>query len=73
MGAGMLMGTYSFEGPLPPPKFVGDYGDFVRLLIRQAHGYGIVFWNHGHLCGARARAVGVCRCAKPPGRAFSSP
>ena len=43
MGAGMLMGTYSFEGPLPSPNFVGDYGDFVRLLIRQAHGYGIVF------------------------------
>ena len=43
MGAGMLMGTYSFEGPLPPPSFVGDYGDFVRLLIRQAHGYGMVF------------------------------
>ena len=69
MGAGMLMGTYSFEGPLPPPKFVGDYGDFVRLLIRQAHGYGIVFGitaifaareqERSAFADARSRLVGL--------------
>ena len=69
MGAGMLMGTYSFEGPLPPPEFVGDYGDFVRLLIRQAHGYGIVFGvtaifaareqERSAFAGARGRLVGL--------------
>ena len=69
MGAGMLMGTYSFEGPLPPPKFVGDYADFARLLIRRAHSYGIVFGiaaifaareqERSVLVGARGWLVGL--------------
>jgi hypothetical protein len=42
MGAGQLMSTYAFDGPLPSPDFVGAYNDFPRRLIRLGHGYGIV-------------------------------
>ena len=42
MAAGLLMGLYAFDGPLPPPAFVGAYNDLVRRVIRQAHAYTIV-------------------------------
>jgi hypothetical protein len=42
MGAGLLMGLYAFEGPLPAPEFLGEYNDFGRRLSRLAHAYCIV-------------------------------
>lgn len=42
MAAGLIMGLYAFDGPLPPPAFIGAYNDIVRRVIRQAHAYAIV-------------------------------
>ncbi len=42
MAAGLLMGLYAFDGPLPSPAFIGDYNDPVRRVIRQTHAYAIV-------------------------------
>lgn len=42
MAAGLFMGLYAFDGPLPPPAFVGGYNDLVRRVIRQAHTSTIV-------------------------------
>jgi hypothetical protein len=42
MAAGLLMGLYAFDGPLPSPAFIGDYNDPVRRVIRQAHTSTIV-------------------------------
>lgn len=42
MAAGLLMGLYAFDGPLPSPAFIGAYNDLVRRVIRQAHAFAIV-------------------------------
>ncbi len=42
MAAGLLMGVYAFDGPLPPPAFIGTYNNLVRRAIRLAHAYAIV-------------------------------
>lgn len=42
MLGGLLMGLYAFDGPLPPPDFIGGYNDHVRRLIRLAHAAPIV-------------------------------
>ncbi len=42
MAAGLLMGLYAFDGPLPPPAFIGAYNDGVRQVIRLAHASAIV-------------------------------
>jgi hypothetical protein len=42
MTAGMLMGTYAFDGPFQPPQFLGAYNDLARRLSRLAHAYAIV-------------------------------
>ncbi len=42
IGFGLLMGLYSFDGPLPTPEFIGDYNELARRLIRLAHSYAIV-------------------------------
>jgi len=43
IAAGLVIGLFAFDGPLPPPGFVGGYNDVVRTLIRLAHTYCIVF------------------------------
>ncbi len=43
MGAGLLMGTYAFDGPLPTPDFLGAYNDWPRRLSRLGHAYCILF------------------------------
>jgi len=43
IAAGLVIGLFAFDGPLPPPGFVGGYNDLVRTLIRLAHTYCIVF------------------------------
>ncbi len=37
MGVGLLMGSYSFGGPLPTPGFIGDYDSLPRMLLRDGH------------------------------------
>jgi hypothetical protein len=37
MAIGLLMGSYSFEGPLGTPIFIGDYNALPRMLLRDGH------------------------------------
>ena len=37
MVSGLLMGSYSFGGPLPTPDLIGDYGALPRMLLRDGH------------------------------------
>ncbi len=37
MAVGLLMGSYSFGGPLPAPNFIGDYNALPRTLLRDGH------------------------------------
>jgi hypothetical protein len=53
MAAGLLMGLYAFDGPLPPPAYVGAYNALVRRVIRLTHAYAIVV---GFLCILISRA-----------------
>lgn len=34
---GLVMGLWSFDGPLPPPAWIGEYGDTSRRLLRLGH------------------------------------
>jgi hypothetical protein len=34
---GLIIGMWSFEGPVPTPKIVGNYDDCARRLIRLGH------------------------------------
>jgi len=34
---GLVMGLWSFDGPMPPPSWIGDYTDTSRRLIRLGH------------------------------------
>ena len=44
--AGLIMGMWSFNGPLPVPEFLGEYDDVSRRLARLGHiaffGLGII-------------------------------
>jgi hypothetical protein len=42
MGAGLLIGLYAFDGPLPAPAVFDGYNDFARRLTRLGHAYCIV-------------------------------
>ena len=37
MTVGLLMGSYSFGGPVPTPNFIGDYNALPRVLLRSGH------------------------------------
>lgn len=37
ISSGLLMGLWSFDGPLTPPAFLGDYGTTARRLLRLGH------------------------------------
>ena len=37
MSVGLLMGSYSFGGPIPTPDFIGDYNALPRALLRSGH------------------------------------
>jgi hypothetical protein len=43
---GAVMGLWSFDGPLPPPAWLGEYGDTARRLARLGH---IAFFGLGIL------------------------
>ncbi len=36
-GTGMVMGLWSFDGPVPTPSWLGDYGETPRRLARLGH------------------------------------
>jgi hypothetical protein len=35
--SGLVLGLWSFDGPLPVPAFLGEYGDTSRRLARLGH------------------------------------
>jgi hypothetical protein len=37
MGVGLLMGIWSFGGPIPVPKLLGDYSALPRTILRHGH------------------------------------
>jgi amino acid transporter len=37
VGVGLVMGLWSFDGPLRPPAWIGEYGDTSRRLVRLGH------------------------------------
>ncbi len=37
VAAGLVMGLWSFDGPLQPPAWIGGYTDTSRRLVRLAH------------------------------------
>lgn len=43
---GLILGLWSFDGPLPVPEFLGDYDDTSRRLARLGH---IAFFGLGVL------------------------
>jgi hypothetical protein len=45
--SGMLMGLWSFGGPVPVPDPIGDYGELPRRLLRLGHiaFFGLAFLN----------------------------
>lgn len=47
MAGGLLISMVAFDGPLPPPDIIGDYNNFARQLIRQAHIYTILLGMAG--------------------------
>lgn len=44
--SGMLIGLWSFGGPVPTPAAIGDYGELPRRLLRLGH---IAFFGLGML------------------------
>lgn len=44
---GAVIGLWSFDGPLPTPGWIGEYGDTSRRMIRLAHiaGFGLGIIN----------------------------
>jgi hypothetical protein len=46
VATGMVMGLWSFDGPVPPPAWLGEYGDTARRLARLGH---IAFFGLGIL------------------------
>ena len=42
MAAGLFMGLYAFDGPVPTPDFLGAYNDWPRRLSRLGHAYCII-------------------------------
>ena len=45
-GTGLVMGLWSFDGPVRVPEWLGDYGDTSRRLARLGH---IAFFGIGML------------------------
>jgi hypothetical protein len=37
VATGLVMGLWSFDGPLPTPPWLGEYGDTPRRLARLGH------------------------------------
>ena len=37
VGTGLVLGLWSFDGPVPTPTWLGDYGETARRLVRLGH------------------------------------
>lgn len=37
IAVGLLLGMWSFDGPLPVPEWIGDYSDTSRRMVRLGH------------------------------------
>jgi len=37
VGTGLVLGLWSFDGPLSVPRWIGEYGDTSRRLVRLGH------------------------------------
>jgi hypothetical protein len=44
VASGMILGLWSFGGPIPVPESIGDYGDLPRRFLRLGH---IAFFGLG--------------------------
>ncbi len=44
VASGMILGLWSFGGPIPVPEAIGDYGDLPRRFLRLGH---IAFFGLG--------------------------
>jgi hypothetical protein len=46
VAVGLVMGLWSFDGPLQPPAWIGEYADTSRRLVRLGHiafiGLGVI-------------------------------
>jgi hypothetical protein len=51
---GLILGLWSFGGPLPVPEWLGDYGSLPRRLMRLGH---IAFFGLGILNILMARQI----------------
>jgi len=54
IGTGLIMGMWSFDGPMPVPAWLGEYGSVARRLARLGH---IAFLGLGILDVLLAREV----------------
>jgi|LauGreDrversion4_2_1035121.scaffolds.fasta_scaffold46466_5 hypothetical protein len=56
---GLAMGLWSFDGPMPVPAWLGDYGSTARRLIRLGHiaCFGVGILNLLLIGEAERRAV----------------
>ena len=65
VASGMILGLWSFGGPIPVPEAIGDYGDLPRRFLRLGHiaffGLGLInlavagHWRRLELSRAAAR------------------
>ncbi len=55
---GLILGLWSFGGPLPVPEWLGDYGSLPRRLMRLGH---IAFFGLGILNILMARQIAAAR------------
>jgi hypothetical protein len=68
-GSGLIMGLWSFEGPLAAPTLLGDYADVSRRLARLGH---IAFFGLGILNILLARELPTLALGLPAKRAAAA-
>jgi hypothetical protein len=68
VATGLVMGLWSFEGPVPVPAWLGEYGDTPRRLARLGH---IAFIGLGILNVLLARELAESSLTAPVRRLAS--
>lgn len=67
VASGMVIGLWSFGGPLPVPEAIGDYGDLPRRFLRLGHiaffGLGLINLALAGHCGRLAFTASARRRA----------
>lgn len=66
--SGLVLGLWSFDGPVGVPEWLGDYGDTSRRLARLGH---IAFFGLGFLNLFLARELGALKLDDGQRRAAS--